>query len=185
MEWKRILENYLFGSIKAKVIPGDSWHFRRRRFEILVNVLSRMMFLCVLLMLLGALNPDSTCTHFWMGVSVFCSTFYIYKRDVRSGVIGWSTAYDMKSVFFSFFRNPTYNETKAIEITAKNYERADLSFVSTFLELGFTFTAQNKTDLTQHFTMLPCPEGTYSMGTLGCVECPPGKSVNVIVLLRR
>ena len=83
--------------------------------------------------------------------------------------------------FLSFFRNPTYNETKAIEITAKNYERADLSFVSTFLELGFTFTAQNKTDLTQHFTMLPCPEGTYSMGTLGCVECPPGKSVNVIV----
>lgn len=85
--------------------------------------------------------------------------------------------------FLSFFRNPTYNETKAIEITAKNYERADLSFVSTFLELGFTFTAQNKTDLTQHFTMLPCPEGTYSMGTLGCVECPPGKSVNVIVPL--
>lgn len=86
--------------------------------------------------------------------------------------------------FLSFFRNPTYNETKAIEITAKNYERADLSFVSTFLELGFTFTAQNKTDLTQHFTMLPCPEGTYSMGTLGCVECPPGKIVNVIVPLR-
>ena len=85
--------------------------------------------------------------------------------------------------FLSFFRNPTYNETKAIEITAKNYERADLSFVSTFLELGFTFTAQNKTDLTQHFTMLPCPEGTYSMGTLGCVECPPGKRVNVIVPL--
>ena len=40
MEFKRILENYLFGNIKAKVIPENSWHFRRRRFEILVNVLS-------------------------------------------------------------------------------------------------------------------------------------------------
>ena len=40
MELKRILENYLFGSIKAKVIPGNSWHFRRRRLEIPVNVLS-------------------------------------------------------------------------------------------------------------------------------------------------
>lgn len=100
MELNRILENYLFGSIKAKVIPGNSWHFQRRCFEILVNVLSRMMFLCVLLMLLGALNPDSTCTHALLGVSIFCSTFYIYKRDVRSGVIGWSIAYDMKSVFF-------------------------------------------------------------------------------------
>ena len=105
---------------------------------------------------------------------------YIVHFTFTRGTYSPADSVRQEKCFLSFFRNPTYNETKAIEITAKNYERADLSFVSTFLELGFTFTAENKTDLTQHFTMLPCPEGTYSMGTLGCVECPPGKLVNVM-----
>jgi len=72
------------------------------------------------------------------------------------------------------YLNPTYNETEAIEIKAKIYEKADLSFVSTFLDLGFTFDVQNHTKMTQHFKMLPCPEGTYSLQDKGCVECPPG-----------
>ena len=69
MELKRILENYLFGDIKAKVIPGNSWHFRRRRFEILVNVLSIE-------------NDVSVCfinaTHFW--VSPYSVVHFIFTR---------------------------------------------------------------------------------------------------------
>lgn len=100
MEFKRILENCLFG-IKAKnwfslysgkflVLP------RRRRFEILVEVLSRMMFLCVLLMLLGALNLDSTCTHFW--VSRYSVVHCAFTRGTYAPA--WYVAYDMKAVFF-------------------------------------------------------------------------------------
>ena len=83
MELKRILENYLFGNIKAKVISENSWHFRRRRFEILVNVLSQCyqepLTLILLVLTFGCLGI----VHF-----IFSSTFYIYKRDLRSGVIG-------------------------------------------------------------------------------------------------
>lgn len=49
-----------------------------------------------------------------------------------------------------------------------------MSFVSTFLDLGFTTHIQNHTNVTQHYKMLPCPEGTYSLKDKGCVECPPG-----------
>ena len=76
-------------------------------------------------------------------------------------------------------RNPNASTTKEINVSAKIYERARLSMVIAFLELGFTeaFYIDNADNSTHHYRLSPCPEGTRSLRTQGCLKCPPGNFV--------
>lgn len=52
--------------------------------------------------------------------------------------------------------------------------------VTYFLELGFKNALHNGPDeksFNHHYTLLPCPEGTYSLGSRGCQKCPPGNFI--------
>ena len=77
-------------------------------------------------------------------------------------------------MFFS--RNPNASTTKEISISGKIYEKARLTMVTAFLELGFQQVAHRYDDVnfTHHYSLSPCPEGTYSLGSQGCRKCPPG-----------
>lgn len=79
----------------------------------------------------------------------------------------------MKSVHS---RNPNASTTKEISVSAKIYEKARLSMVTAFLELGFEQASHryDEENLTHHYRLSPCPEGTYSLGSRGCQKCPPG-----------
>ena len=82
----------------------------------------------------------------------------------------------MKSVHS---RNPNASTTKEISVSAKIYEKARLSTVTSFLELGFQ-QASHRYDagnFTHHYRLSPCPEGTYSLGSQGCQKCPPGNFI--------
>lgn len=73
-------------------------------------------------------------------------------------------------------RNPNASTTKEISVSGKIYERARLNMVISFLELGFQQASHRFDDVnfTHHYRLSPCPEGTYSLGRQGCVNCPPG-----------
>ena len=68
----------------------------------------------------------------------------------------------MKSVHS---RNPNASTTKEISVSAKIYEKARLSMVTAFLELGFEQASHryDEENLTHHYRLSPCPEGTYSL----------------------
>ncbi|KAL9962689.1 hypothetical protein ACROYT_G031814 [Oculina patagonica] len=74
------------------------------------------------------------------------------------------------------YLNPNASTTKEISITGKIYEKARLTMVIAFLELGFQQAAHryDHENFTHHYSLSPCPEGTYSLGTQGCQLCPPG-----------
>lgn len=63
-----------------------------------------------------------------------------------------------------------------VSVSGKIYERARLDLLISFMNLGFEqvehyYDAEN---MTHHYKLLPCPEGTYSLKGKGCKKCPPG-----------
>ena len=75
------------------------------------------------------------------------------------------------------FRNPNASTTIKINVSAKIYEKARLSMVTYFLELGFQASHRDDIDNLTHYSLWPCPEGTYSLGRRGCKDCPPGNFI--------
>ncbi|KAJ7358708.1 hypothetical protein OS493_022151, partial [Desmophyllum pertusum] len=77
--------------------------------------------------------------------------------------------------FCKIYLNPNASNTEIISVSAKIYEKARLTLVTSFLELGFVANYYHFADVneTYHYKLLPCPEGTYSLGSKGCQDCPP------------
>ena len=81
-------------------------------------------------------------------------------------------------------RNSLGSEAEAVKVPEQMEDEAREQLIPALLASGFIQIPSNRTD---YDTFLPCPAGTFSnsssKGRQGCIQCPPGKSFELICSL--
>ncbi|XP_022806838.1 uncharacterized protein LOC111343903 [Stylophora pistillata] len=95
-------------------------------------------------------------------------------NDELIGIVRFYTK--RRKTLCRIYLNPNASNVEMVSVSGKIYERARLDLLVSFLNLGFEqiehfYDAEN---ITHHYKLLPCPEGTYSLKGEGCKKCPPG-----------